>query len=119
MASGGTCPSSTDRGPRCTRACAAGPRTAPAARTPQTPAPDWDPIVLTNPALTGLSPHQLDDLTQNLALALALALDSQRGRPPQLPFPDQVLATVLHLRVNLAAEPPCSTAAGPPCTAPC
>ncbi|MFI2374923.1 transposase family protein, partial [Streptomyces sp. NPDC018964] len=29
----------------------------------------------------------------------------RRGRPPRLTFADQVLATVLHLHVNLAAEP--------------
>lgn len=48
-----------------------------------------------------MSPQQLADLTQ----ALAPDGDTQRGRPPRLAFPDQVLATVLHLRVALAAEP--------------
>ncbi|WP_030941462.1 MULTISPECIES: transposase family protein, partial [Streptomyces] len=41
------------------------------------------------------------DLTQ----ILAPDGDPGRGRPPRLVFHDQVLATVLHLRVNLAAEP--------------
>ncbi len=31
--------------------------------------------------------------------------DLERGRPPRLAFPDQVLAAVLHLLVALAAEP--------------
>jgi hypothetical protein len=47
-------------------------------------------------------PHrQLDDLTATLAPDG----DTQRGRPPRLAFAEQVLATVLHLRVALAAEP--------------
>ncbi|WP_107119998.1 ISAzo13 family transposase, partial [Streptomyces regalis] len=73
----------------------------PAARAPQTPAPEWDQALLSDPTLTGMSPRQLADLTQ----ALAPDGDTQRGRPPRLAFPDQVLATVLHLRVALAAEP--------------
>ncbi|MEU2287584.1 ISAzo13 family transposase [Streptomyces sp. NPDC013178] len=73
----------------------------PAPRAPLTPVPAWDQALLSDPELTGLSPHQLDDLTQTLAPDG----DTRRGRPPRLAFPDQVLATVLHLRVNLAAEP--------------
>lgn len=73
----------------------------PAARAPQTPAPEWDQALLTAPELTGMSPQQLNDLTQTLAPDG----DDRRGRPPRLAFPDQVLATVLHLRVALAAEP--------------
>ncbi len=42
---------------------------------------------------------------QHLIHTLAPAGDTRRGRPPRLTFADQVLATVLHLRVNLAAEP--------------
>lgn len=68
----------------------------PAARTPQPPTPAWDRALLSDPALTGLSPHQLDDLTQTLAPDG----DPGRGRPPRLAFHDQVLATVLHLHVN-------------------
>ncbi|WSQ96894.1 transposase family protein [Streptomyces sp. NBC_01210] len=48
-----------------------------------------------------MSRQQLDALTRTLPLDG----DTRRGRPPRLAFPDQVLATVLHLRVNLAAEP--------------
>ncbi len=73
----------------------------PAAPSPQAPAPQWDHTLLSDPALTGMSRQQLDDLTGTLALDG----DTRRGRPPRLAFPEQVLATVLHLRVALAAEP--------------
>lgn len=73
----------------------------PAARTPQTPEPEWNQTLLSDPALTGMSRQQLDDLTE----ALAPDGDTRRGRPPRLSFPEQILATVLHLRVALAAEP--------------
>jgi len=73
----------------------------PMARAPQTPAPRWDQVLLSDPALTGMSRQQLDSLTRTLALDG----DVRRGRPPRLAFPEQVLATVLHLRVALAAEP--------------
>lgn len=45
--------------------------------------------------------QQLNDLTKTLAPDG----DTRRGRPPRLAFADQVLATVLHLRAALAAEP--------------
>lgn len=73
----------------------------PAARSSPSPAPQRDPTLLSDPALTGLAPHQL----QHLVETLAAKGDTRRGRPPRLTFADQVLATVLHLRVNLAAEP--------------
>ncbi|MFC7976493.1 ISAzo13 family transposase [Streptomyces cinereoruber] len=73
----------------------------PAARTPEPCEPEWTPALLTDPALTGMSPDQLHDLVQ----ALEPEGDTRRGRPPHLAFHDQVLATVLHLHVNLAAEP--------------
>ncbi|MER6379880.1 ISAzo13 family transposase [Streptomyces sp. NPDC001127] len=73
----------------------------PAPRAPQKPAPEWDHALLSDPALTGMSRQQLSDLTDTLAVDG----DARRGRPPRLVFPDQVLATVLHLRVALAAEP--------------
>ncbi|MFE8011083.1 ISAzo13 family transposase [Streptomyces sp. NPDC057418] len=73
----------------------------PAARTPQTPEPEWDQALLSDPALTGMTRLQLNDLTETLAPDG----DSRRGRPPRLTLPDQVLATVLHLRTALAAEP--------------
>ncbi|WP_240799447.1 transposase family protein [Streptomyces sp. A0958] len=60
-----------------------------------------EPSPPVRPELTGLAPHQL----QHLIHTLAPAGDTRRGRPPRLTFADQVLATVLHLRVNLAAEP--------------
>src|SRR5207249_6535038 len=65
------------------------------------PAPQWDQALLSDPALTGMTHQQLDQLTATLAPDG----DTQRGRPPRLTFPEQVLATVLHLRVALAAEP--------------
>ncbi|GAA2967008.1 hypothetical protein GCM10010446_60880 [Streptomyces enissocaesilis] len=61
----------------------------------------WDPALLSDPALTGRSGPQLDHLIQ----ALTPEGGIRRGRPPRLTFSDQVLATTLHLRVNLAAEP--------------
>ncbi len=73
----------------------------PAARTPQWCEPEWTPALLADPALTGMSPDQLHDLVQTPAPDG----DTPRGRPPHLAFPNQVLAAVLHLRVNLAAEP--------------
>ncbi|MEV5303756.1 ISAzo13 family transposase [Streptomyces diastaticus] len=73
----------------------------PAARAPQAAADRWDQALLADPTLTGMSHRQLDDLTATLAPDG----DTQRGRPPRLTFPDQVLTTVLHLRVALAAEP--------------
>ncbi|MFJ6838742.1 ISAzo13 family transposase [Streptomyces sp. NPDC091209] len=73
----------------------------PAARSGRPREPPWDPALLSDPALTGLAPSQLQQLIQTLAPEG----DTRRGRPPRLAFDDQVLATVLHLRVNLAAEP--------------
>ncbi|MFH9979402.1 ISAzo13 family transposase [Streptomyces sp. NPDC017179] len=73
----------------------------PAARPPQPPAPQWDQSLLSDPALTGMTRQQLNDLTGTLSSNG----DVKRGRPPRLGFPDQVLAAVLHLRVSLAAEP--------------
>ncbi|MFF0110610.1 ISAzo13 family transposase [Streptomyces hirsutus] len=73
----------------------------PAARSGRPLAPQWDPVLLSDPALTGLAPHQLQHLIQTLAPEG----DTRRGRPPRLAFDNQVLATVLHLRINLAAEP--------------
>ncbi|MFC5857167.1 ISAzo13 family transposase, partial [Streptomyces chlorus] len=73
----------------------------PAARSGRPLAPQWDPVLLSDPALTGLAPHQL----QHLIKTLAPEGDTRRGRPPRLAFDNQVLATVLHLRINLAAEP--------------
>ncbi|MDH6218904.1 transposase [Streptomyces pseudovenezuelae] len=73
----------------------------PAARAPQAPAAKWEQALLSDPALTGMSRRQLGDLTATLAPDG----DTQCGRPPRLTYPEQVLATVLHLRLALAAEP--------------
>ncbi|MCY0932294.1 ISAzo13 family transposase [Streptomyces sp. H27-H1] len=75
--------------------------TVPPPRAPQTPTRQWDQTLLTDPELTGMTHQQLDQLTTTLAPDG----DPQRGRPPRLSFPEQVLATVLHMRVALAAEP--------------
>jgi hypothetical protein len=73
----------------------------PAPRAPQEPALQWDQVLLSDPVLTGMSRQQLEVLTRTLTADG----DVRRGRPPRLAFPEQVLATVLHLRVALAAEP--------------
>ncbi|CAM5406872.1 ISAzo13 family transposase [Streptomyces aurantiogriseus] len=73
----------------------------PVAQAPQAPAPQWSQALLSDPTLTGMSRQQLNRLTETLALDG----DARRGRPPRLTFPEQVLSTVLHLRVALAAEP--------------
>jgi transposase len=70
------------------------------------------------PELTGLAPGDLDGLIAQLA-ALRQARREQRarshpasdarhkprsGRPPVFPFPDRVVATVLHLRLSLPED---------------
>jgi len=70
------------------------------------------------PELTGLAPSDLDQLIAQLA-ALRQAQREQRarshpasdarhkprsGRPPVFPFPDRVVATVLHLRLSLPED---------------
>jgi hypothetical protein len=72
--------------------------TAPAAWSGRPPTPQWSPALLSNPALTGLAPHQMQQLIQTLAVKGGI----RRGRPPWVTLDDQVLATVLHLHVNLA-----------------
>ena len=70
------------------------------------------------PELTGLTPGQMDELiTQLAALRQAQHEDKARshpagdarhkprsGRPPLFPFPDRVVATVLHLRLSLPED---------------
>ena len=88
---------------------AAGPTAGPPASTGQ----ERRPAAL--PELTGLAPGDLDQLIAQLA-ALRQAQREQRarrhpasdarhkprsGRPPLFPFPDRVVATVLHLRLSL------------------
>jgi hypothetical protein len=70
------------------------------------------------PELTGLATAEMDELITQLA-ALRLAQREQRardhpasdarhkprsGRPPLFPFPDRVVATVLHLRLSLPED---------------
>jgi hypothetical protein len=60
---------------------------------------------LRNPALTGMSRQQLDTLSTALATLHDTQPGAGMGRPHKLPFPEQVLAAVLHFRLNLPAEP--------------
>jgi hypothetical protein len=88
---------------------ATGPTAGPPAGNDQEPSP------AALPELTGLAPADLDQLIAQLA-ALRQAQREQRarshpasdarhkprsGRPPVFPFPDRVVATVLHLRLSL------------------
>jgi hypothetical protein len=82
-----------------------------------------DPDTLTHPALTGLSRPDLDTLTAELDTLRATRAQARHrqhqqhrtvqglrphaarsGRPPRLPFPDQVLATILHVRLSLPED---------------
>ena len=91
---------------------AAGPTAAPPAGSGQ----QRGPAAL--PELTGLAPGDLDQLIAQLA-ALRQARREQRarahpasdarhksrsGRPPVFPFPDRVVAAVLHLRLSLPED---------------
>jgi RNA-directed DNA polymerase len=69
-----------------------------------TPPAPWDQRTLSDPLLTGMPRNQLDALTAELD-ARHHPTDTGTGRPPKLIFPHQVLATVLHLRLGLRAEP--------------
>jgi len=70
-----------------------------------TAADSWDQGRLSDPALTGMSRQQLDALTADLATLHETQPGAGMGRPPRLSFAEQVLATVLHLRLGLPAEP--------------
>ena len=87
-----------------------------AARPPAGNDQERSPAAL--PELTGLAASDLDELIAQLA-ALRQARREQRarahpasdarhkprsGRPPVFPFPDRVVATVLHLRLSLPAD---------------
>jgi len=87
----------------------------PAGHTAGTPASHDQERPAALPELTGLAPGNLDGLIAQLA-ALRQARREQRarshpasdarhkprsGRPPVFPFPDRVVATVLHLRLAL------------------
>jgi hypothetical protein len=79
-----------------------------------------DAITLADPVLTGMSRAELDTLTAALGALRAEHADihhrehqhhraanglrphaRRSGRPPRLPFPDQVLAAILHKRLSL------------------
>ena len=69
------------------------------------PPSEWNQSRLSDPALTGMSRQQLAALTAALAALHEAQAGNGLGRPPRLSFDDQVLVTVLHLRLNLPAEP--------------
>jgi transposase len=67
------------------------------------------------PELTGLATAELDELITELAILRQAHREQQAhghhaghkprsGRPPAFPFPDRVVATVLHLRLSLPEE---------------
>ncbi|SFL19960.1 Helix-turn-helix of DDE superfamily endonuclease [Streptosporangium canum] len=69
------------------------------------PAERWDPRILSDPALTGMTRPDLERLIAELP-----ALDQRRarirsGRPPTVTFADRVLMAVLHRRLGLEPEP--------------
>jgi Helix-turn-helix of DDE superfamily endonuclease len=78
----------------------------------------FDRHTLAQPALTGMSTTALSALTNDLdqirqahhaaqqhAYRVGLRATAPRsGRPPRLPLPDQVLATILHLRQSLPED---------------
>jgi hypothetical protein len=78
---------------------------APTAAEDELPVAEWDQKFLSHHALTGMSRPHLDTLTAELAALHDMEPGAGMGRPPRLPFPDQVLTTVLHLRLGLPAEP--------------
>jgi len=82
-----------------------------------------DTTTLADPTLTGLSRPDLDTLTTALDTLRATRIQARHrqhqqhraeqglrpreprsGRPPRLSFPDQVLATVLHMRLSLPED---------------
>ena len=90
--------------------------------TPLPPTP-WDTAPLSDPVLTGMSRLELDALTATLEDLRAEHADASHrehqhhraaqglrphaprsGRPPRLPFPGQVLATILHIRLSLPED---------------
>jgi hypothetical protein len=83
----------------------------------------WDTATLSDPALTGMPRPELDTLTAALDALRQERMDvhhrehqhhraeqglrshaPRSGRPPRLPFPDQVLAVVLHMRLSLPED---------------
>jgi hypothetical protein len=72
---------------------------------PDTPPGHWDHSALSDPTLTGMPRHQLNDLTAQLASLHHSQPRAGIGRPPKLDFSDQVLAAILHQRLGLPAEP--------------
>jgi hypothetical protein len=87
----------------------------PAGHTAGTPASNDQEHPAALPELTGLAPGDLDELIAQLAVlrqaqredkarnhpASAARHKPRSGRPPLFPFPDRVVATLLHLRLSL------------------
>jgi transposase len=65
----------------------------------------WNPAMLADPGLTGMTSDALHALTSALALLPDAAAPTRGGRPWRLAFADQVLATVLHHHTALPARP--------------
>jgi hypothetical protein len=82
-----------------------------------------DTAILSDPLLTGLSRPELDTLTTALTALRQTHTNAHHhehqrhrteqglrphkprpGRPPRLPFPDQILATILHIRLSLTPD---------------
>jgi DDE family transposase len=77
----------------------------PASAAEPEPIGEWDQDRLSDPALTGMPRQHLQDLTAALAGLQTIPPDGRTGRPPVLPFSEQVLAAVLHLHLGLPPEP--------------
>jgi transposase len=90
---------------------------------PTSPSTPQDTAALSHPALTGMSRPELDTLTTALDTLRQARADTHHrehqqhrteqglrphaprsGRPPRLPFPDQVLAAILHTRLSLTRD---------------
>ena len=65
----------------------------------------WNPAVLADPELTGMTNDELQTLTSALAPLCDAAVPARGGRPWRLTFADQVLATVVHHHTALPARP--------------
>jgi transposase len=87
------------------------------------PSVEWDTETMSHPTVTGMSRPELEALTtaldtldhhraqtrhhqrqQHRADQGQRQHASRSGRPPRLAFPDQVLATILHLRLSLPEQ---------------
>jgi hypothetical protein len=65
----------------------------------------WNPALMADPGLTGMTSDELHALTGALTLLPGAAKPARGGRPWRLAFTEQVLATVLHHHTALPARP--------------